>query len=203
MRASKKNSVQKIKVFLRFLKCDSATLGKPFVQNDMKVRWQNGIRTQFLKVFNYKRHDLNCICWIINTWINQKKMYPASSKTYTHSTSSLFDWYVWILYMISFSIPWTFTLRNIIPTLSFCAKPKAKSQNPSSNKLPSPSKRVGTVPDGGWGPDKNTFPQTLIRPRENVLQRKKVFLSLVNSTAKCNKGMIHEEYLNRYFHSPT
>ena len=35
------------------------------------------------------------------------------------------------------------------PPLSFYAKPKAKSQNPFSNKLPSPSKRVGTVADVG------------------------------------------------------
>jgi hypothetical protein len=32
--------------------------------------------------------------------------------------------------MVGFSIPRTFTLRSILPTLSFCAKPKAKSQNP-------------------------------------------------------------------------
>ena len=38
MRACKKNSVQKIKVFLRFLKCDSATPCKPCVQNYMRVK---------------------------------------------------------------------------------------------------------------------------------------------------------------------
>ena len=38
MRACKKNSVQRIKVFLRFLKCDPATLGKPCVQNDMRLK---------------------------------------------------------------------------------------------------------------------------------------------------------------------
>ena len=43
-------------------------------------------------------------------------MYPASSKTYTHSTRSLFGWYVWFLSMVGFSIPRTFTLRSILPT---------------------------------------------------------------------------------------
>ena len=38
MRACKKNSVKKKKVFLRFLKCDFATPGKPCVQNDMRVK---------------------------------------------------------------------------------------------------------------------------------------------------------------------
>ena len=42
-------------------------------------------------------------------------MYPVSSKTYTHGNKSLFNWYVWFLYMISFSIPRTFTLRSISP----------------------------------------------------------------------------------------
>ena len=74
-------------------------------------------------------------------------MYPASSKTHTHSNRFLLGWYVWSLYKVGFSIPRTFTLRNILPTLSFCAKPKAKTQNPSSNKLPSPLKRVATVAD--------------------------------------------------------
>ena len=59
--------------------------------------------------------------------------------------------------MVGFSIPRTFTLRSILPTLSFWAKPKAKSQNPSFIKLPSPSKRVATVADIGWGSDKNIF----------------------------------------------
>jgi len=86
------------------------------VQNDRKVRWQNGRRTQFINVCSYKRQDKNRFCWIINTWINQKKMYPASSKTYTHSTRSLFDWYVWFLYMVGFSIPKICTLRSILPT---------------------------------------------------------------------------------------
>ena len=43
-------------------------------------------------------------------------MYPASSKFYTHSTRSLFGWYVWSLYKVGFSIPKIFTLRSILPT---------------------------------------------------------------------------------------
>ena len=49
-------------------------------------------KTQFIKVWSYKRQDKNRSCLILNTWINQKKMYPASSKFYTHNTRSLFGW---------------------------------------------------------------------------------------------------------------
>ena len=168
----------------------------------MRVRWQNGRRTQFIKVCSYKHQDKNRFCWIINTWTNQKTMYPVSSKTYTHGNKSLFNWYVWFLYMISFSIPRTFTLRSILPTLSFCAKPKTKSQIPSSNKLPSPLKRVATVADVVLGRGR-AFSHTPHPHKREPTPEEKGFLSLVNSTAKCNKWMIHEEYLNRCFHSST
>ena len=43
-------------------------------------------------------------------------MYPASSKTHTHSNRFLLGWYVWSLYKVGFSIPRTFTLRSKLPT---------------------------------------------------------------------------------------
>ena len=50
---------------------DSATSGKPFVQNDMRVGWE-WKKKQFIKVCHYKRHERICSCSILNTWINQK-----------------------------------------------------------------------------------------------------------------------------------
>ena len=41
---------------------------------------------------------------------------------------------------------------------------KAESQNPSSQKYPSPSGRGGTVTDDGWGPWKSTFRTTHLKP---------------------------------------
>ena len=46
----------------------------------------------------------------------KKQCTHHQSKTHTHSTSSLFDWCVWFLNMVGFSIPRTFTLRSILPT---------------------------------------------------------------------------------------
>ena len=46
----------------------------------------------------------------------KKRCTQHQSKSYTHSTRSLFDWYVWFLSMVGFSIPRTFTLRSILPT---------------------------------------------------------------------------------------
>ena len=64
-----------VKVFLQFLNVDSATPGKPCVQNDLWVRWQNdmrvmwqndikvrrqnGRRNSFIQVCIDKHHDMN------------------------------------------------------------------------------------------------------------------------------------------------
>ena len=37
---------------------NSATPGKPYVQNDMRVRWQNGRKNQIIKRCIDKRHDI-------------------------------------------------------------------------------------------------------------------------------------------------
>ena len=113
--------------FFSFLKCrfcnSRQALRAEWHESEVEIKR----KTQFIKVWSYKRQDKNRSCLILNTWINQKKMYPASSKTHTHSNRFLLGWYVWSLYKVGFSIPRTFTLRNILPTLSFCAKPKAKT----------------------------------------------------------------------------
>ena len=46
---------------------DSATPGKPCVQNDMRVRWDIGRRIQFIKVCSNKLHDINRSCSMLNT----------------------------------------------------------------------------------------------------------------------------------------
>ena len=48
-------------------KVGSATPGKPYVQNDMRVRWQNGRKNQLIKRSIDKRHNLNRSCLILNT----------------------------------------------------------------------------------------------------------------------------------------
>ena len=56
---------------------DSATPGKPCVQNDMGVRRQNGRSNQFIKVYSYKLHDMNRSCSLPKTEANQKPMHIA------------------------------------------------------------------------------------------------------------------------------
>jgi hypothetical protein len=60
---------------------DSATSGKPFVQNDMRVRSGIGRRNQFFKMYSYKRQKMNCPCSISNSYINQKRMHLALINT--------------------------------------------------------------------------------------------------------------------------
>ena len=72
------------------------------------------------------------------------------------------------------------------PPLSFCAKPKAKTQNPSSNKLPSPSKRVETVADVGWGLGKSTFSNSS-SAQERTYPQEEVFFRL-KKCGFCNSG---------------
>ena len=57
---------------------DSATPGKPYVQNDMRVRWEIGRRNQFIKRWCYKRRKMNYLCSLSKTWINLKPIYIAS-----------------------------------------------------------------------------------------------------------------------------
>ena len=57
---------------------DSATPGKPCVQNDMRERREIGRRNQFIKVCSSKRHKMNCLCSLSKTWINQKSIYLGS-----------------------------------------------------------------------------------------------------------------------------
>ena len=41
-----------------FENVDSATPGKPYVQNDMRVGWQNGRKNQLMKLYIDKRHGI-------------------------------------------------------------------------------------------------------------------------------------------------
>ena len=75
-------SLSREKVFLRcFIQWIlQLRAGMPFVQNDMRVRWYNGRRNQFIKECSYKLPDMNRSCSMLNTWINKKSMYIASIK---------------------------------------------------------------------------------------------------------------------------
>ncbi len=56
----------------------------------------------------------------------------ASIQTNTHSINQIPMHITPDTLWVSFSIQITFTLHSMPPTLSFCAKPKAKSQNPQT-----------------------------------------------------------------------
>ena len=57
---------------------------------------------------------------------------------------------------VGFYSPKTFNLHSMLPTLSFCAKPKAKSQNPHPKNNPRLSREAGPSQTmGGLG--KSTF----------------------------------------------
>ena len=116
--------------FPLFKSVNSATPGKPYVQNDMRVRWKLEEKPSSLKCGATNAKIKTAFVEYSTHESIKKRCTQHQSKSYTHSTRSLFDWYVWFLSMVGFSIPRTFTLRSILPTLSFCAEPKAKSQNP-------------------------------------------------------------------------
>ena len=65
---------------------------------------------------------MNRSCSLSKTEINQKLMHVVPDPL-----------------LFGLSSPKTFTLRNMPYTLSFCAEPKAKLQNPSSKRSPLPS----------------------------------------------------------------
>ena len=52
-------------------------------------------------------------------------------------------------FLDGFSSLKTFILRSMLPTLSFCADPKAKSQNPSSQKIILALRERGTIANSG------------------------------------------------------
>jgi len=70
----------------------------PSVQNDMRVRWYNGRRNQFIKECSYKLPDMNRSCSMLNKFnvhsINQKTMHTALIITSEHSTRPLFGWFL-------------------------------------------------------------------------------------------------------------
>jgi len=71
---------------------DSATPGKPCVQNDMRVRWEIGRWNPSIKVYSYKLHDKNRSCSVLNIWINQKpsEKMPGNENTKSGILQGLF-----------------------------------------------------------------------------------------------------------------
>ena len=109
------------------------------------MTWEWGDRTEkktlSLKCSVKNLYDMNRSCSLSKTEINQKPMHVVPDPL-----------------LFGLSSPKTFTLRNMPYTLSFCAEPKAKLQNPSSKRSPLPSRSGGAVLDDEWGPGKNSFP---------------------------------------------
>ena len=83
---------------------------------------------------------MNRSCSLSKTEINQKPMHVVPDPL-----------------LFGLSSPKTFTLRNMTYTLSFCAEPKAKLQNPSSKRSPLPSGRGLTSQKVGDGQTKILF----------------------------------------------
>ena len=107
---------------------------------------------------------MNCLCSLSKKWIYQKTMsinqqsnHIATILTNTRSiikeSMLIATDFLWV----GLSSPKTFNLHSMLPTLSFCAKPKAKSQNPSSKQKSLPFGRGKAAADGGWGPGKSPF----------------------------------------------
>ena len=96
--------------------------------------------------------------------INQTKtnLHSINLKTYSHSINPLPMHIKPDFFPYGFYSPKTFLLPEYFPPCHSARSRKAKSQNPSSKKLPSFSGRGLTVPDGGWGPVKYIFPHLLI-----------------------------------------
>ena len=97
-------------------KVGSATPGKPYVQNDMRVRSKLKKKPSSLKCGATNAKIRTAFVEYSTHESIKKRCTQHQSKSYTHSTRSLFDWYVWFLSMVGFSIPRTFTLRSILPT---------------------------------------------------------------------------------------
>ena len=99
---------------------------------------------------------INCLCSLSKTWINQKPMDMATNLTKTHSIIKKSMLIATDFLWVGLSIPKTFNLHSMLPTLSFCAKPKAKSQNPHPKNNPRLSREAGPSQTmGGLG--KSTF----------------------------------------------
>ncbi|GIR32113.1 MAG: hypothetical protein CM15mP45_14090 [Deltaproteobacteria bacterium] len=114
--------------------------------------------------------------------MNNQKMYPII-KTHTIAPNPFFFvFYGWVFLFQNF------TLRSY-PTLSFCEKSKSE-----------PPKITPVTWEGGLqlvGPKKFSPPP----PTKRTTPKKRVFFALIQlQNAKMN---IHEEYLNRCFHSST
>ena len=115
---------------------------KPCVQNDIIVRWDIGRRNQFIKVYGYKRQK-----WIAYVLyqrhesiktnlhsINQKPRHIASTKKQSTEHQPNNSAHSIRLFLLVSLVRKLILFPTTQTTLSFCAEPKAKSQNPSSKK---------------------------------------------------------------------
>ena len=84
--------------------------------------------------------------------------------------------------------PKTYTLTGMPPTLSFCAKPKAKSQNPSSQKIILALRERGDRRRRRWvRARKNHFLPPLIR-LAGIFSRGRKFSFAYWNSGFCNSG---------------
>ena len=142
-----------------------------------------------------KRHKMYCLCSSSKTWINQKSIYLASiqSRYIEHQPNTNAH----NINPKSMHIATDFLLdgllgaENFHPSqyasdLSFCAEPKAKSQNPSSQKIILALRERVTIANSGWGQTKTLSPTP--HPFGGYLFKKREgFLRLLNS-GFCNCG---------------
>ena len=82
--------------------------------------------------------------------------------------------------------PKTFTLRNVPPTLSFCAEPKGEVAESIIQKITLALLERGGVADGGRGTVKNTFHEPS-SAHGHLLPREKGYLCFLKC-GFCNSG---------------
>ena len=79
------------KVLLGFFGAvDSATPGKPCVQNDMGVGWE-WKKNSLFEYTATKRHEKICSCSILSTWINQNTLLVVSINNQCMQCQQLFQ----------------------------------------------------------------------------------------------------------------
>ena len=107
----------------------------------------------------------------------KKRCTQHQSKSYTHSTRSLFDWYVWFLSMVGFSIPRTFTLRSILPTPVILREAEGEVAESIFQQITLVLWERGDRHRLWVKARQKPFPQTLNRPGENLHPRRSFFSS--------------------------
>ena len=122
-------------------------------------------------MYSYKLHTKNRSCPLLNKWINQKHI-PTQHQPNTNAHNAS-------LFPCGFYSPRTFTPTSILPTLSFCAEPKAKLQNPSSKRSPLPSRNGGGRCRRWVRTEEELFPSPLLLHIEHPFLGEKVSLAFM------------------------